>query len=103
MDGIIRASAIAMAVLIMATASVILFTEDSDAYTNSYSLDYETGQDVDENLTTITGEGILLEYSGSLIRVYRGNSTAGSAFAVIEKWDEMPKPMLLFLVVLLGE
>ena len=66
MVGIRSASAIAMAVLIMATASVILFTEDSDAYTSRYSLDYETGQDVDENLTTITGKSILLEYSGSL-------------------------------------
>ena len=66
MVGIRSASAIAMAVLIMATASVILFTEDSDAYTTSYSLDYEAGQDVDENLTTITGKGLLLEYGGSL-------------------------------------
>ena len=66
MVGIRSASAIAMAVLIMATASVILFTEDSDAYTTSYSLDYEAGQIVDENLTTITGKGLLLEYGGSL-------------------------------------
>jgi hypothetical protein len=66
MVGIRSASAIAMAVLIMATASVILFTEDSDAYTESFSLEYETGQAVDENLTTITGKGLLLEYGGSL-------------------------------------
>ena len=44
-----------------------------------------------------------LEYYNSLLRIYRGSSTSGSPMAVIEDWDELPKPMLMFLLVLLGE
>ncbi|AMK13481.1 cell surface protein [methanogenic archaeon mixed culture ISO4-G1] len=66
MDGIIRASAIAMALLMVMSASVILLTDGSDAYTSSYNLEYEAGQEVDQNLTDITGKGLMLEYSGSL-------------------------------------
>ena len=44
-----------------------------------------------------------LEYYNSLLRIYRGSSTAGSPLAVIENWDELPKPMLMFILVLLGE
>ncbi len=65
MNGIIRASAIAMAVVI-AMASVIILTDDSDAYTNNYSLEFEVGQEVDCDLTEITGREVLFLYSGSL-------------------------------------
>ena len=66
MVGIRSASAIAMALLMVMTASAILFAEDSDAYNSSYSLEYEAGQTVDTNLSTITGKELLLEYSGAL-------------------------------------
>ncbi|MBR1452792.1 MAG: hypothetical protein IJ592_04765, partial [Candidatus Methanomethylophilaceae archaeon] len=65
MVGIRSVSAIAMAVLIMATASVILFTEDSDAYTNTYTLEFETGEDVNIDLTAMVGRTPVL-YSGDV-------------------------------------
>ena len=66
MVGIRSASAVAMAVLIMAAASVILFTDDSDAYTSTYALEFETGQVVEQDLTAMTDETILFLYRGSL-------------------------------------
>jgi len=56
----------AMAVLFMAAASVCILADGSDAYTNTYNLEYESGQTVDENLSTITGKELMLEYSGTL-------------------------------------
>ena len=53
--------------------------------------------------STLGSAAYTLEYSGSLLRIYRGSSTSGSPFAVIEKWDELPKTMLMFVAILLGE
>lgn len=65
MVGIRSVSAVAMAVLIMATVSVILFTEDSDAYTNTYTLEFETGEDVNIDLTAMVGRTPVF-YSGDV-------------------------------------
>ena len=65
MEGIMRVSAIAMAVLMLLTGSIIL-TDDSDAYTTSYTLEFETGQYVEQDLTEMTDEAILFLYRGSL-------------------------------------
>ena len=43
------------------------------------------------------------KYAADEKRLYRGSSTAGSPFAVIENWDELGKPMLMFITILLGE
>ena len=40
--------------------------EGSEAYANTYALDYECGQDVDTDLTSIVGKPILFLYSGEL-------------------------------------
>ena len=66
MHGIIRVSAIAMAFLFIATASAIILADGSDAYSGTYTLDYEVGQEVDENLTDITGKGLLIYVSGDI-------------------------------------
>ena len=65
MNGIIRLSAIAMAVVIAMTSALIL-ADGSDAYSNDYTLEYEVGQDVETDLTDITGKEGLFLYSGSL-------------------------------------
>lgn len=65
MNGIMRLSAIAMAVVIALTSAFIL-ADDSDAYTNDYTIQYEVGQVVETDLTDITGKELLFLYSGSL-------------------------------------
>ena len=67
---------------------------------------YEPGNNprVYRGSSTSGSVACIFEYSGnSLIRMYRGSSTAGSVFAVVEKWDELPKPMLMFIITLIGE
>lgn len=65
MNGIMRLSAIAMAVVIALTSAFIL-ADDSDAYTNDYTIQYEVGQVVETDLTDITGKELLFLYSGLL-------------------------------------
>ncbi len=65
MNGIIRYSAIAM-VVVMAMASALILADGSDAYSNDYTLEYEVGQEVETDLTEITGKEGLFLYSGSL-------------------------------------
>jgi len=65
MNGIIRVSAIAMAVLFIATASAIILTDGSDASTTTYNLQYEVGQEVDEDLTALIGKTTVF-YSGDV-------------------------------------
>ena len=64
MIGIGSRTAIAMAVL-MIMASACILADGSDAYTSTYSLEYETGQTVDRDLTSLTGKGLMVQYSGS--------------------------------------
>lgn len=54
-----------MAVLVLA-ASAVLLTDGSDAYSESYNLSFEVGQEIDTNLTDLTGREGLFLYSGSL-------------------------------------
>lgn len=65
MNGIIRVTMIAMA-LLMVMAPAIIPADGSDAYTNTYNLEYEVGQQVDTDITEITGREGLFLYSGSL-------------------------------------
>ncbi len=65
MIGIVRASAIAMAVLMLATGSLVL-ANGPDAYTTAYSIELETGQEVESDLTAITGKDGLFLYRGNL-------------------------------------
>ncbi len=65
MNGIIRLSAIAM-VVVMALTSAVILADDSDAYTNEYTLQYEVGQVVETDITDITGKEGLFLYGGSL-------------------------------------
>ncbi len=65
MNGIMRASAIALAVFMVMT-SVCFLTDDSDAYTNTYTLEYEVGQTIETDLTDIIGREGLFLYRGSL-------------------------------------
>jgi PKD repeat protein len=47
-------------------ASFIVLSDVSDAQDQTYSLSFETGQEVDEDLTALTGRGLLFLYRGSL-------------------------------------
>ena len=54
--------------------------EGSEAYANTYALDYECGQDVDTDLTSIVGRPILFVYSGELpsgLRIDIDSSSSG--------------------------
>ena len=53
--------------------------------------------------SSTSGSAIFTYEPGNTPRIYRGSSTSGSPIAVIENWDELPKPMLMFILVLLGE
>ncbi len=66
MNGIMRISAIAVAVVMALMASALIQADDSDAYTNTYTLEYEVGQEIDTDLTETTGREGLFLYSGSL-------------------------------------
>ena len=54
--------------------------EGSEAYANTYALDYECGQEVDTDLTSIVGRPILFVYSGELpsgLRIDIDSSSSG--------------------------
>ena len=54
--------------------------EGSEAYANTYALDYECGQDVDTDLTSIVNRPILFVYSGELpsgLRIDIDSSSSG--------------------------
>ncbi len=50
----------------MALTSAFILADDSDAYSSEYILQYETGQEVETDITDITGKEGLFLYGGSL-------------------------------------
>jgi len=57
---------LAAAAVAVVLALVPALSEGSGAYANSYAYDFEVGEDVDVDLTSLVGQKVLFLYSGSL-------------------------------------
>lgn len=80
-----------------------MYSGASTAGSAAYMWEQSSKPKIYRGTNTASSPAYTLEYSSSVLRIYRGANTAASPIAVIEKWDDLPKPMLMLIVILLGE